>query len=411
MVNSEQRGRKPKLAQTQDKMTTDIVKDPAAAPTANGTDGVAAITEALEVTTIQELGRKVGCSTTFLSCFLSETLALRLKDDQLREVFGKHGEISDVQIIHRGTRSLGYGFVTFFTCEDPRRLWQQLTKPTSMDVPLRYTRRRSTTCCCQAAKASKARPSNGEAKSGDEDPENPTDPTVNALKAVLDELEIGDKAEPVVPLDLGAATDASTHNGEDPSSKPRSKRTRTKRPKAVPTSSDEPNAKDAPREKALQRENPVKRLLRLLPIYLKCNDVFFFFSMIYTTTTELFLSSDLGAGAYRLLFVANLPFEVTDEKLKEFFSTFKVVSAHVVCRKFGTTVGRSKGFGFVDFEDQENQLKALEELQGKEIEGRAVSIKIAVNENKKEEEENAGSTEKKSEDPTDASVPAEPTPA
>ncbi|KAI9602026.1 hypothetical protein KEM48_000968 [Puccinia striiformis f. sp. tritici PST-130] len=69
-------------------MTTDIVKDPAAAPTANGTDGVAAITEALEVTTIQELGRKV---------FIGN-LSFATKDDQLREVFGKHGEISDVQI-------------------------------------------------------------------------------------------------------------------------------------------------------------------------------------------------------------------------------------------------------------------------------------------------------------------------
>ncbi|KNE89778.1 hypothetical protein PSTG_16775 [Puccinia striiformis f. sp. tritici PST-78] len=361
-------------------MTTDIVKDPAAAPTANGTDGVAAITEALEVTTIQELGRKV---------FIGN-LSFATKDDQLREVFGKHGEISDVQIIHRGTRSLGYGFVTFVTCEDAEKA-VAATDKTDIDgraINVEIAKPAPGTpggavprAAAKAAKASKARPSNGEAKSGDEDPENPTDPTVKRTKSSTGRARnrrqgrarrpAGESKPEANGEDHGAATDASTHNGEDPSSKPRSKRTRTKRPKAVPTSSDEPK-----RERRPKRKGPPE-----------------------------------GEPSQTLLFVANLPFEVTDEKLKEFFSTFKVVSAHVVCRKFGTTVGRSKGFGFVDFEDQENQLKALEELQGKEIEGRAVSIKIAVNENKKEEEENAGSTEKKSEDPTDVSVPAEPTPA
>jgi len=100
--------------------------------------------------------------------------------------------------------------------------------------------------------------------------------------------------------------------------------------------------------------------------------------------------------------VANLPFDVTDEKLKEFFSSYKVTSAHVVCRKFGTTVGRSKGFGFVEFEDEQNQLKALEESQGKELNGRALNIKIAVNEAKKVDESTAKV------DDASAPVPAEP---
>jgi RNA recognition motif-containing protein len=105
---------------------------------------------------------------------------------------------------------------------------------------------------------------------------------------------------------------------------------------------------------------------------------------------------------FSLLFVANLPFSVTDEKLKELFSSYKVASAHVVCRRYGTTVGRSKGFGFVEFEDQENQLKALEEVQAKEIDGRALSLKIAVSENKKDDE-----SAEKIDDPS-APVVAEP---
>ncbi|KNZ46172.1 hypothetical protein VP01_749g6 [Puccinia sorghi] len=56
----------------------------------------------------------------------------------------------------------------------------------------------------------------------------------------------------------------------------------------------------------------------------------------------------------------------------------------------------------VEFEDEENQLKALEETQGKELDGRALSIKIAVNENKKEDQLAAKS------DDASAPVPAEP---
>lgn len=47
-------------------------------------------------------------------------------------------------------------------------------------------------------------------------------------------------------------------------------------------------------------------------------------------------------------------------------------------RKFGQAAGRSKGFAFVDFETEEDQQKALNEHQGKELEGRALSLKVAI---------------------------------
>lgn len=90
-----------------------------------------------------------------------------------------------------------------------------------------------------------------------------------------------------------------------------------------------------------------------------------------------------------LLFVANLPFNLTDDGLKDFFAAYEVTSAHVVRRKYGTAQGKSKGFGFVEFANEEVQLKALEESQGKEMNGRALHIKVAVNEQKKEEEAEA----------------------
>ncbi|KAI5475163.1 RNA-binding protein [Pseudohyphozyma bogoriensis] len=93
-----------------------------------------------------------------------------------------------------------------------------------------------------------------------------------------------------------------------------------------------------------------------------------------------------GEPSKTLLFVANLPFSVKDDELKTIFEGYKVVSARVVTKKFGPTEGRSKGFGFVDFESTEEQQKALSALQDKEIEGRKINLKVAVEQEKKEEE-------------------------
>lgn len=78
------------------------------------------------------------------------------------------------------------------------------------------------------------------------------------------------------------------------------------------------------------------------------------------------------------VFVGNLPFSVTNESLAATFEGCKVKTATVVTRKFGQAAGRSKGFAFVDFESEEDQQKALNEYQGKELEGRALSLKVAI---------------------------------
>ncbi|GAA5835473.1 hypothetical protein JCM3766R1_006425, partial [Sporobolomyces carnicolor] len=85
-----------------------------------------------------------------------------------------------------------------------------------------------------------------------------------------------------------------------------------------------------------------------------------------------------GEPSKTLIFVGNLPFSVTNESLASAFDGCKVKSATVVTRKFGQAAGRSKGFAFVDFETEEDQQKALNEHQGKELEGRALSLKVAI---------------------------------
>jgi len=77
------------------------------------------------------------------------------------------------------------------------------------------------------------------------------------------------------------------------------------------------------------------------------------------------------------LFVANLPFSVSDDDLKGLFAKYNIKNAHVVAMKNG----RSRGYGFVEFNDETNQLLALKEMEGHNVETpkgpRALSIKPA----------------------------------
>ncbi|KAG8840753.1 hypothetical protein FRB91_005712, partial [Serendipita sp. 411] len=92
-----------------------------------------------------------------------------------------------------------------------------------------------------------------------------------------------------------------------------------------------------------------------------------------------------GEPSKTMLFVANLGFTVDDAALSELFTTagVNVVSARVIRRRWGHP-RRSKGYGFVDVGSEDEQKKALELLQGKEIGGREVAVKIAVNSQEKE---------------------------
>jgi cold-inducible RNA-binding protein len=75
------------------------------------------------------------------------------------------------------------------------------------------------------------------------------------------------------------------------------------------------------------------------------------------------------------LYVGNLPFSVNSEKLKELFGAYgNVEEATVVSFK---DTGKSKGFGFVTYEKDEDGEKAKTEMNGKELEGRKVFVNDA----------------------------------
>jgi RNA recognition motif-containing protein len=78
------------------------------------------------------------------------------------------------------------------------------------------------------------------------------------------------------------------------------------------------------------------------------------------------------------LFIANLPFSLDDAGFGKVFTDngLKFKSAHVVQKRNG----RSKGFGFAEFDGQEDQVKALETLNAKKVEERELIVKVALTE-------------------------------
>ena len=75
------------------------------------------------------------------------------------------------------------------------------------------------------------------------------------------------------------------------------------------------------------------------------------------------------------LFVGGLAYKVTDDELNDFFATVgTVTSAKVIVDKYSN---QSKGFGFVEMSTEEEAKKAVEELNGKELEGRPIAVSEA----------------------------------
>ena len=80
------------------------------------------------------------------------------------------------------------------------------------------------------------------------------------------------------------------------------------------------------------------------------------------------------------LYVGNLPYSVDDAQLTDLFKAHgTVVSAVVISDKY---TQRSKGFGFVEFESEDEAKAAIDALHESEVDGR----KIVVNEARPREE-------------------------
>lgn len=75
------------------------------------------------------------------------------------------------------------------------------------------------------------------------------------------------------------------------------------------------------------------------------------------------------------LYVGGLPYSTTEGQLEEIFSAHGTVeSARVITDKFS---GRSRGFGFVEMSSGDEAQKAIEALNGTQLDGRTLTVNEA----------------------------------
>ena len=103
-----------------------------------------------------------------------------------------------------------------------------------------------------------------------------------------------------------------------------------------------------------------------------------------------------GVPSKNKVMVANLPYDLKEEKLMEIFGAYSPTAAKLALRPIPRFMVRKlqargeprkgRGFAFVTLETEELQQKAISEMNGKEIEGRELAVKVAIDSPGKEDE-------------------------
>jgi RNA recognition motif-containing protein len=74
------------------------------------------------------------------------------------------------------------------------------------------------------------------------------------------------------------------------------------------------------------------------------------------------------------VYAANLRFTLTPAELDDVFTSHGGKNARII---FDGKTGQSRGFGFVDFESEQEALAAINEFDGTELAGRSLHLEIA----------------------------------
>ncbi|KAK3502591.1 hypothetical protein B0T13DRAFT_174338 [Neurospora crassa] len=122
-----------------------------------------------------------------------------------------------------------------------------------------------------------------------------------------------------------------------------------------------------------------------------------------------------GIPSKTKVMVANLPYDLTEEKLKELFAAYQPSSAKIALRPIPRFMikklqargepRKGRGFGFVTLASEELQQKAVAEMNGKEIEGREIAVKVAIDSpDKTDEEANEPEGEAQTQAPTNGTT-------
>ncbi|KAH7920271.1 RNA-binding domain-containing protein [Leucogyrophana mollusca] len=286
-------------------------------------------------------------------------LAYSTTDEGLKAFFAPvQSDIISAQVILRGTRSAGYGFVAMST-QDAAQKAVELLDSQELDgrkVIVEIAKPAETKDKERKEKKAKRRPGRRGGK---------------AVPGEVSEAE----ANGEVKADDSAAAAAP---GTDEAAKPKKKK-KARKPKRKAAAAGE--AQDAPAEATAAADSteaaPADAAPKKQPRVRKPRA---------PRPTRPVGEDPVGEPSKTMLFVANLGFNTDDDALAALFTEagVKVVSARIVRRRWGQP-RKSKGYGFVEVGSEDEQKKAIEAVQGKEVDGRAIAVKVAVNAAREEE--------------------------
>ncbi|KAI0269225.1 hypothetical protein BC834DRAFT_865354 [Gloeopeniophorella convolvens] len=266
-------------------------------------------------------------------------LAYSTTDEGLKAFFEPvQSDIISAQVIMRGTRSAGYGFVALSTAEAAQKAVDALDKQQLDERPIIVEIAKPADQKEKERKEKKTRRRPGRRGS-------------KAVPGEVTEAEANGEAK---------AEDAAPAEGE--ASKPKKKKKKAAK-KAKPADGEAALASDSA-EPAVAADGEVKAPRKKRT----------------PRTRRPEGEEPTGEPSKSVLFVANLGFTLDDAALTALFAEagIKVNSARIVRRQYGRP-RKSKGYGFVDVGDEEEQKKAIAALEGKEVAGRPIAVKVAVN--------------------------------
>lgn len=264
-------------------------------------------------------------------------LAYSTTEEGLKTFFAPvESDVLSTQIITRGTKSAGYGFVAMKSAEATQRAVQALDKKEldGRQIIVEVAKPADQKEKDKKEKRAKRRPGRRGSK---------------AVPGEVSEAEANGQAD--------KAADAPATDGQ--AAKPKKKK---KSKKAKPAAETADATATPGTESATEEKKPRARKPKAPRPARPAGE------------------DPTGEPSKTMLFVANLGFNIDDAGLNNLFTEagIKVVSARIVRRRWGRP-RRSKGYGFVEVDSEEEQKKAIEALEGKEVGGRALAVKIAVN--------------------------------
>jgi len=274
-------------------------------------------------------------------------LSFKTKREDLAAEFQAAGRVVEANIITRGTRSLGYGFVEMESEEDAKKAIEMMNKKSvdSREINVELAKPRDETKIGERRPPPQRRPRR---------PNNPRGPGGNP----------GEQS-PTASTNKDHSSDSPVQRKQRPAggNKPNNNNNNNNNNNAGGNSAEAPKEGSKEGGAAGDRAPGARR---------------------FRTGRRFRRGGGRFGGARKdlpprkesetSLFIANLPFSIDNAGLVDLYKTYNVKNAHVVANRNG----KSKGFGFVELATQADQKAALDATNKTSVQGRELIVKIAL---------------------------------